>query len=263
MRESLVIASSIALTALTALTACNERTLANRSEPPPAAPSASVKPVPTASGVSSSYADVVDRVSPAVVTVRSARRSRAPEQFPFMDDPFFQRFFGERSPGGSRGGPGQVEHGLGSGVVVRGGGHILTNHHVVDGAEEIKVDLSDRRTYTATLVGSDPPSDLAVLKIDAKDLPLLSLADSDAVRVGDVCLALSNPLGIGQTVRSGIVSAKSRATPRPIGRDRNTGVLCRNRIGAEAHIQAHQRFEFCRLPHAPRRPQGKRRDGCH
>src|SRR4029079_2600439 len=89
---------------------------------------------------------------------------------------------------------------------------ILTNHHVVDGAVEIRVELTDKRTFTAKLVGSDQPSDLAVIKIDAKSLPTLALGDSDKVRVGDVVLAVGNPLGIGQTVTSGIVSAKGRST---------------------------------------------------
>jgi Do/DeqQ family serine protease len=102
--------------------------------------------------------------------------------------------------------------GVGSGVIVNSDGYILTNHHVVDGAIEIKVELTDNRSFTAKLVGSDPPSDLAVLKIDAKNLPTLSLGDSDKVRVGDFVLAVGNPLGIGQTVTSGIVSAKGRAT---------------------------------------------------
>jgi len=106
----------------------------------------------------------------------------------------------------------QRVQGVGSGVIVNSEGYILTNHHVVDGALEIKVELTDNRTFTAKLVGSDPPSDLAVLKIDAKDLPTLSLGDSDKVRVGDAVLAVGNPLGIGQTVTSGIVSAKGRAT---------------------------------------------------
>lgn len=106
----------------------------------------------------------------------------------------------------------QVEHALGSGVVVRSDGHILTNHHVIDGAQEINVDLGDHRTFSAKLVGSDPPSDLAVLKIDANNLAVLSLGDSDKVRVGDICLAVGNPLGVGQTVTSGIVSAKGRST---------------------------------------------------
>ncbi len=156
-----------------------------------------------------SYADVVDRVAPAVVTIRSSRRVRAPQQFPFFDDPLFRQFFGGNQ---SRGGATEVREALGSGVIVRSDGHILTNHHVVDGAEDIKVDLISRRTYSATLVGSDPPSDLAVLKISADNLPVLELGDSDQVRVGDVCLAVGNPLGVGQTVTAGIVSAKGRAT---------------------------------------------------
>jgi Do/DeqQ family serine protease len=108
--------------------------------------------------------------------------------------------------------PPQRVQGVGSGVIVNSDGYILTNHHVVDGALEIKVELTDNRTFTAKLVGSDPPSDLAVLKIDAKDLPTLQLGDSDKVRVGDPVLALGNPLGVGQTVTSGIISAKGRQT---------------------------------------------------
>jgi Do/DeqQ family serine protease len=127
-----------------------------------------------------------------------------------MDDPTFREFFGDRFPQQQQ--PPQRVQGVGSGVIVNGDGYILTNHHVVDGAIEIKVELTDNRTFTAKLVGSDPPSDLAVLKIDAKNLPSLSLGDSDKVRVGDPVLALGNPLGIGQTVTSGIVSAKGRAT---------------------------------------------------
>jgi len=128
-----------------------------------------------------------------------------------MDDPNFRDFFGDRMPQLQQQPPQRVQ-GVGSGVIVNADGYILTNHHVVDGALEIKVELTDNRTFTARLVGSDPPSDLAVLKIDAKELPTLSLGDSDKVRVGDFVLALGNPLGIGQTVTSGIVSAKGRAT---------------------------------------------------
>ena len=158
-----------------------------------------------------SYADVVAHVSPAVVTIHSSRRVRAPEQFPFFNDPFFQRFFGGRMPNGGGGGT-QLEESLGSGVIVRADGHILTNHHVIDGAQDVKVDLSDRRTLSARIVGSDAPSDLAVLKIDASNLPVLALGDSDRVRVGDIVLAVGNPLGIGKTVTSGIISAKGRQT---------------------------------------------------
>jgi Do/DeqQ family serine protease len=97
-------------------------------------------------------------------------------------------------------------------VIVNAHGDILTNHHVVDGAEQITVEMPNRKTYSAKLVGSDPPSDLAVLKVDASNLPVLSLGNSDNVRVGDICLAVGNPLGIGETVTAGIISAKGRAT---------------------------------------------------
>jgi len=101
---------------------------------------------------------------------------------------------------------------LGSGVIVQRDGTILTNHHVIDGAEQIQVELTNHRVFKAKVVGSDPPSDLAVLKIDAKDLDALSLGNSDQVRVGDIALAIGNPLGLGQTVTAGIISAKGRAT---------------------------------------------------
>ena len=158
-----------------------------------------------------SYADVVARVAPAVVTVRSERRGRPAEQHPFLDDPRFREFFNERMPRGQQPTP-RREEGLGSGVVVTADGYILTNHHVVDGADEIRVEMNDRRVLTAKIIGSDPPSDLAVLKIEATNLPVLPLGDSDKVRVGDVALAVGNPLGIGQTVTSGIISAKERTT---------------------------------------------------
>lgn len=156
-----------------------------------------------------SYADVVSRVSPAVITIHSEMRVRAPQQYPFMDDPMFRQFFGDRLRPQM---PQQRRSGLGSGVIISTDGYILTNHHVIDGAEQIKVDLNDNRTLDAKVVGFDPPSDLAVLKIDATNLPVLALGDSDRVRVGDVVLAIGNPLGIGQTVTMGIISAKGRQT---------------------------------------------------
>ena len=161
-----------------------------------------------------SYADVVDRVAPAVVTIHAARRVRAPQ----MPD-FFGQFFGFGGGGGrsaprgnGNNGPTEKETALGSGVIVTADGHIITNHHVIDGAEEISVDLTDKRHFAAKVIGSDTPSDLALLKIEATNLPVLALADSDKVRVGDICLAVGNPLGIGQTVTMGIVSAKGRRT---------------------------------------------------
>jgi Do/DeqQ family serine protease len=168
----------------------------------------------SAAGPGVSYADVVSRVSPAVITIHSQMRVRAPQQYPFMDDPMFRQFFGDRVPQQM---PERRRSGLGSGVIISTDGYILTNHHVVDGAEQIKVDLNDNRTLDAKVVGSDQPSDLAVLKIDATNLPVLALGDSDKVRVGDVVLAIGNPLGIGQTVTMGIISAKGRQTGMSAG----------------------------------------------
>lgn len=102
--------------------------------------------------------------------------------------------------------------GLGSGVIVSADGYVLTNHHVIDGAEEITVETNDHRSFTAKLVGSDPPSDLAVLQIDQRNMPTLNIGDSDRARVGDVVLAIGNPLGLEQTVTAGIISAKGRST---------------------------------------------------
>jgi Do/DeqQ family serine protease len=137
-------------------------------------------------------------------------RSRQPQQYPFMDDPFFRRFFGER---GNEQTPAQPQReGLGSGVIVSQDGYILTNHHVIDGADRIRVDLIDNRSLEAQVVGTDPPSDLAVLKVNATNLPVVNLGDSDRTRIGDVVLAIGNPLGIGQTVTMGIISAKGRQT---------------------------------------------------
>ncbi|HKS08144.1 MAG TPA: DegQ family serine endoprotease [Pyrinomonadaceae bacterium] len=177
-------------------------------------PATTAPPVTSSAGVpvlQTSYAELVSRVSPAVVTIRSTERARTAQQFPFMDDPQFREFFGDRLPQMQQQ-PQRPVQGVGSGVIVSPDGYILTNHHVVDGALEIRVELTDNRSFTAKVVGSDPPSDLAVLKIEATSLPTLSFSDSDKVRVGDPVLALGNPMGIGQTVTSGIVSAKGRST---------------------------------------------------
>lgn len=186
-------------------TSCSGQSKLNFSESSAATPNN----VEAGSLSQNSYADVVSRVSPAVVTVRSTQRSRPSQQHPFMDDPFFRDFFGDRMPQQR---PPRRAEGLGSGVIVSQDGYILTNHHVVDGALEIRVELTDNRVFTAKLVGSDQPSDLAVLKIDGTNMPVLGLGNSDRVRVGDIVLAIGNPLGIGQTVTSGIISAKGRAT---------------------------------------------------
>lgn len=160
-----------------------------------------------------SYADVVARVAPAVVTIHANKRVRRSQQFPFLDDPSLRDWFGDRRRDQQQQPRESLERALGSGVIVSADGYIITNHHVVDGAEDIKVDLTDGRTLDAKLVGSDQPSDLAVLKVTLTSLPFLTPGDSDKVRVGDVALAIGNPLDVGQTVTMGIISAKGRSTP--------------------------------------------------
>ena len=163
--------------------------------------------------VTQGFADVVAKVTPAVVTIRTERTAspqmtqlpQFPEGFPFGD------LFGQRVPRG-RQMPAPMQRGLGSGVIVTNDGYILTNNHVVEDAAKIQVELSDRRVIEAKLIGADPPSDLAVIKIEGNNLPVLPIGDSNAMRVGDLVLAVGNPLGVGQTVTMGIVSAKGRTT---------------------------------------------------
>jgi len=167
-----------------------------------------------------SYADIVKVVAPAVVTIRTEGRATAAlAQFPTPNDEFFRRFFGdpEGQPGPQRRIPAPRQRGLGSGVIVSTDGYILTNNHVVENADEIRVETTDGRSVVATLVGTDAPSDLALLKINSTGLQAMALGDSDGVQVGDVVLAVGNPLGVGQTVTMGIVSAKGRSTGRGRG----------------------------------------------
>ncbi len=198
-----------ALVAASLLTGCNSNWLtggpSDPGSPPPAAPPAPV----VVDGVRTSYADVVERTSAAVVRIEAVHKAnQAQPQFPFGDDDFFRQFpiprqQTPRSP---------LERGLGSGVIVSADGNILTNYHVVGGAERITVLMTDNKSFEAKIVGTDELSDLAVLKIEAQNLPFLTLGNSDNVRVGDIVLAIGNPLGIGQTVTAGIISAKGRRT---------------------------------------------------
>jgi Do/DeqQ family serine protease len=158
-------------------------------------------------GVRTSYADVVEKTSPAVVRIEAEHKTKAQSpQLPLGNDDFFRQF---QLPQQQR--P-QIERGLGSGVIVSADGTILTNYHVIDGAEKITVSTNDNKSFEAKVIGSDQPSDLAVVKIEAQNLPYLTLGNSDNVRVGDIVLAIGNPLGIGQTVTAGIISAKGRRT---------------------------------------------------
>jgi len=161
-------------------------------------------------GLKSSYATIVQRVAPSVVKIFVT--SFIPENqlsLPNLD--FFRRFFGEGqlNPNDPEH---QVEHALGSGVIVSANGYILTNNHVVKNAKEIQVALNDGRSFTAKVVGTDPQTDVALLQVPAENLPAQTLTDSDKVAVGDVVLAVGNPFGVGQTVTMGIVSAKDRTT---------------------------------------------------
>jgi Do/DeqQ family serine protease len=165
-------------------------------------------------GSRDSYADVVDVVAPAVVTIRTEGKARvSPTQFQTPDDDFFGQFFG-REFGQRRGMRPQPfkQRALGSGVLVTTDGYILTNYHVVEGADDIKVELTDGRSLTGKVIGTDKPSDLALLKINGSDFKAIALGNSDAVKVGDVVLAVGNPLGVGETVTMGIISAKNRST---------------------------------------------------
>ena len=178
--------------------------LAPPASPPPAtvtALSASMAPAP------GSYADAVARSAPAVVNISTAKVvTERPN--PLFQDPLFRRFFGD-GPGGT---PRQrLETSLGSGVIVSPRGHVLTNNHVIAEADQILVQLADGRVGEATLVGADPESDLAVLEIDLPDLPQIVVGSSEALRVGDIVLAIGNPYGVGQTVTMGIVSATGRS----------------------------------------------------
>ena len=177
------------------------------------APASSQAPIVLADGIRVSYADVVERVSPAVVNIEARRKNRPAQnesRNPLLDDPRFRDFF-EQMPQGQRQQP-QIERGVGSGVIISADGTVLTNNHVVEGADDIEIELTDKRTFKAKIVGTDEPSDLAVLKVETNNLPFMNLGDSDKVRVGDVVLAIGNPLGIGQTVTAGIISAKGRRT---------------------------------------------------
>jgi serine protease DegQ len=158
----------------------------------------------TAVPASGSYREAAGRAMPAVVNIITSQTPKRVDH-PLMRDPFFKRFFGDR--------PGEQQEGqssLGSGVIVNADGYILTNNHVVEAADEIEVVLADGRRAPATVVGLDPETDLAVIKVNLDRLPVMVLADVDQARVGDVVLAIGNPFGVGQTVTMGIISALGR-----------------------------------------------------
>ena len=151
-----------------------------------------------------SFSDAVRKATPAVVNIFTSQEVKVPRH-PFMDDPVFRYFFGSQFDAQTR-----RSSSLGSGVIVSEKGYVLTNHHVIEAADEIEVALSDSRRSKARVVGTDPETDMAVLKIDLKNVPAITFAASDQARVGDIVLAIGNPYGVGQTVTFGIVSALGR-----------------------------------------------------
>jgi serine protease DegQ len=164
-------------------------------EPPrPAAASAAPAPL-------TSFAAAARRATPAVVSITA---SKAPLRHPRSNDPMFRFFFGDRSA------PQERQVGLGSGVIASADGYLLTNNHVIEGADDIEVMLADGRQARAKVVGTDPETDIAVLRIELDRLPVIEFGNIDAVQVGDLVLAIGNPFGVGQTVTSGIVSALGR-----------------------------------------------------
>jgi Do/DeqQ family serine protease len=160
---------------------------------------------PGATRAAASYHDVVQRATPSVVNIFTSKEIRAPRN-PLLNDPLFRRFFGDALPDEA-----QRAASLGSGVIVSASGYVLTNNHVVEAADEIEVALSDGKKLLAKVVGNDPDTDLAVLRVDADGLPAITFGSSDGLRVGDVVLAIGNPFGVGQTVTSGIVSGLGRS----------------------------------------------------
>jgi serine protease DegQ len=160
-------------------------------------------PLPSATRIGS-FHDAVQRATPSVVNIFTSKEIRSPRH-PLLNDPIFRRFFGEQLPDEA-----QRASSLGSGVIVSASGYVLTNHHVVEAADEIEVALHDGKKLLAKVVGNDPETDLAVLRVTAENLPAITFGSSDALRVGDVVLAIGNPFGVGQTVTGGIVSALGR-----------------------------------------------------
>ncbi len=178
--------------------------------PQTAAAAISAPPVATASGAArlqnaNSFSDAAKRALPSVVKIATSAQRR--KNHPMLDDPTFQRFFGRQREDGSA----QQLLGEGSGVIVRADGYILTNNHVVEGSQQIQVELTDKRVLPAKVIGIDPETDLAVIKIDGTDFPAIAFADSQTLQVADIVLAIGNPFGVfGNTVTMGIVSALGR-----------------------------------------------------
>jgi serine protease DegQ len=198
-------AATVAVAVLFVVSTFHPEWLPARSSAPAAvvqqAPSAGPLPSAAAPG---SFHEAVRRATPSVVNISTSKEIRSPRH-PLLNDPVFRQFFGERFSDEA-----QRVSNLGSGVIVSPSGYVLTNHHVVEAADEIEVTLADGKKLLAKVVGNDPETDLAILRVQADGLPAITFGSSEALRVGDVVLAIGNPFGVGQTVTSGIVSALGR-----------------------------------------------------
>ncbi len=168
-------------------------------------------PVNRDAKLGASFASVVKKAAPSVVNIYTTRVIHMRLfRSPLLNDPFFRQFFGDQFGSYGSREVTRKNKSLGSGVIVSPDGYILTANHVVDGADEVKVKVGDKKEYTAKVVGLDPPTDVAILKIDAKDLLAITLADSAQLEIGDIVLAIGNPFGLSQTVTMGIISALGR-----------------------------------------------------
>src|SRR3954467_6462569 len=196
-------AATVAVAGLLVLSTFRPEWLPSRS--PSATITQSVSPVFTGAPRSASYSDAVQRASASVVNISTSKEVRAPRH-PLLNDPVFRRFFGDQLPDEA-----QRASSLGSGVIVSTSGYVITNHHVVEAADEIEVTLADGKKLLAKLIGNDPDTDLAVLRVDTENLPAITFGSSETLRVGDIVLAIGSPFGFSQTVTSGIVSALGRS----------------------------------------------------
>jgi serine protease DegQ len=196
--------ATLCLAVLFVVTTLKPEWLPGKSGATPVAHQADAPAYTGAGARTASYSDAVLKAVPAVVSIFTSKEVKRPRN-PFMNDPLFRHFFGERFEDEA-----QRAFGLGSGVIINSKGYILTNQHVVDAADEIEVALADGKKLPAKVVGSDPETDLAVLHVQAQDLPAITLGQAENLKVGDVVLAIGNPLGVGQTVTMGIVSALHR-----------------------------------------------------
>ena len=196
--------ATICLAVLFVVATLKPEWLPGKSAVPVAANQAPLPAAADARNKAVSYSDAVRKAAPAVVSIFTSKEVKRPRN-PFMNDPLFRHFFGDRFEDEA-----QRAFSLGSGVIISSQGYILTNQHVVEAADEIEVALSDGKKLAAKVVGSDPETDLAVLQVDAQNLPPITLGQAENLKVGDVVLAIGNPLGVGQTVTMGIISALHR-----------------------------------------------------